>query len=534
VRAARAGVVLVAIATGGVALADEPAPGAPPAAAPVAPGVPTPPPPGSIRLVPQNGVLRLRLADAVGLGMARNLEIAAGSYDPAIACEDVVAEAGEFDPLLTLEMDGGRRETPAREFLVPGVGVIEEELFGGRGTLSQKYASGGQVSLILSADRVLTNSTTSAFSTSWLSTVAVEARQPLLRGAGDAAIADLRRARVAQRAAEQGFRDVAEDVILRIEEAYWDLVFLAEQVDARRKAEDVASGLLDIAKARLDAQVASPLEVSEATSGLEERRGERILAEGLRGVAEDRLRALILPFDTARTVPIRLVPVDDPRAGVPAVLPGLADEERHVATALRRRPDLLRAFAELERNDVDVAVARDELQPQLDLVGRLASDGLDGTFPGSADDVLGGEATTATLGVTFSVYLGRRTAKARMRIAEYSRRQAGLRVRELENQVVLEVREALRGVATAHERARTAAEEIRAARATLEGERTKVGAGASTPFDVLQREERVTQAVTREGRAAADVRIALARLWRATGLLSDAHRVTAPSCAVPR
>jgi outer membrane protein TolC len=226
--------------------------------------------------------------------------------------------------------------------------------------------------------------------------------------------------------------------------------------------------------------------------------------------------------------------VDDPRTGLPAHLPGLGEEERHVATALRRRPDLLRAFAELERNDVDVAVARDELQPQLDLVGRLSSDGLDGSFGGSAEDVATGEATTATLGVTFSVYLGRRSAKARVRIAEYARRQAGLRVRELENRVVLEVREALRGVATARERANAAVQETRAAQETLEGERTKVGAGASTPFDVLQREERVTQAVTREGRAAADLRIALARLWRATGLLAESHRLTPPSCAVPR
>jgi outer membrane protein len=519
----------------------EPGPGGPEAAPPTPPApVPASPaatavvrrPDGTVFVDPRGGVLRLRLADAVALGVARNLEIAAGSYDPAIACEGVRAEAGEFDPLLTVGVDGGRRETPtATTFL--GTDVLEETLFGAGVTLSKRMPSGGEVSLLLRSDRLLTNSFASSLSSSWTTAVTLEARQPLLRGAGDAAMADLRRARVAQDVANHGFRDVAEDVILRIEEAYWELVFAAEQVVARKKAEEVAAGLEEIASARLDAEVGTPIDVAEAVAGLESRRGDRIAAEGALGAAEDALRSLILPFDPGRPAPVRVVAVDDPRRGV-GPLPSVAQDGRFVATALRRRPDLLRALADLARNDVDVAFAADELRPQLDLVARLSGAGLDGTWPGSVEDAAGVEAETATLGLTFSVYLGRRSARARLRIAEYQRRQAGLRAKDLENRVVLEVRAALRDVETARARAASAAEEIRASQETLEGERTRVRQGASTPYAVLEREERVTQAVTREGRAAADLRIALARLHRATGLLADAHRVVPPSCALPR
>jgi outer membrane protein len=511
---------LVAGLLGGTARGEEPAP-APPT-----------PAPARARLEPQGGTLRLRLADAVALGIARNLEIAAGSYDPAIACETVREEVGEFDPLLTLGFEAARTETPERGFFT-GTGVLEETLFGPTASLSKRTTTGGQVSLLLRSDRLLTNSGAAALSSSWLTQATLEARQPLLRGAGVAALADVRRARVAQRAAEHGFREVAEDVLLRIEEAYWDLVFAGEQLEARRKSEEVASGLFGVARSRFEAEVGTPIEVAEATAGVESRRGDRILAEGLFGEAEDRLRALVLPFEGGRPIPLRLVAVDDPRAGVPA-LPGAAEETRWTATALRRRPDLLRTLAELERNDVDVALARNEFAPQLDLVGRASAQGLDGTWPGSVEDLFEGEAQNASLGVTFSVYLGRRSARARLRIAEYERRQAGLLARELESRVVLDVRRALRQVATASERGAAAAAEIRAAQESLEGERAKVGQGASTPFAVLEREERVTQAVTREGRAAADVRIALARLHRAAGLLADAHRVKPPSCAVDR
>ena len=114
-------------------------------------------------------------------------------------------------------------------------------------------------------------------------------------------------------------------------------------------------------------------------------------------------------------------------------------------------------------------------------------------------------------------------------MAEWTRQQAGLRLREAENRTVQEVRGALLELATARARARTAAGEITAAREALEGEQLKEKNGESTPFRVLEKEESLTQAVTRENRALADVRIAVARLWRATGLLASSRHVAPPS-----
>ena len=468
------------------------------------------------------------------MAMARNLEIAAGVYDPLIACEGVTAAEGSFDTLLTAEFSGGHEETPST-FSFTGSDVNEEDLFGADLSLSRRTRSGADLSLVFHSDRLLTNSAVATVNPRWLSTLSVEATQPLLRGAGDVALADVRRAKNGWTAANHGLAALAEDVLLRVESAYWELAFATEQVTARKKAEEVAANLLELTQARVDAHVGTPLDLAEARAGLESRRGDRIAAEGARGSAEDALRALILPFEGGRPLAVSVTTLDDPRTPTPGTaVTGADDEERWVAQALRGRPDLLAKRAEFENLDIDVAVARNELLPQLDLFGRLSTDGLASALSGSWGDTLDGEAQSATLGLRFSVYLGRRTARANLRAAEHARRRDALTIRELENRVVQDVRAALRDEATARARWAAASEEIRSGTETLEGEREREKRGESTPFRVLEKEELRTQAVTREGRSAADARLARARLWKAVGMLAATHAVRLPDPCEPR
>jgi outer membrane protein TolC len=506
-----AAIALLALARG--ARSDEPAPPSPPPA----PRVPS--------------LTSLRLSDALAMATARNLELAAGSLDPAIARERVLAEQGSFDTLLTAELSGGHRETPTTNTFI-GHDVIEEDLFGADLRLSRRLANGGDLAVVFHADRLLTNSAIDSPNPRWVTTAAVEATQPLLRGAGSVALARVRKARIDACAADHEWAALTEDVLLRVEEAYWELAYAQERVAARRKAEDVAEDLLRIANSRLEARVGIPLDVAEARAGRESRRGDRIVAEGRRGAAQDALLALIAPFHSGHDPGVVVVTVDDPRAGAPPLPAGVSDEERWTAQALRARPDLLARRADLDALDVDVEVARSELRPRLDLVGRLSSDGMARGFLDAASDAGAGEAESATVGLRFSVDLGRRTAWANLRAAEHLRRRDAIRVREQENRIVAEVREALRQEATARAQAAAFAAEIQAASEALAGERDRQRLGESTPFRVLEKEDASTQAVVREGRAAADVRIARARLWKAVGLLARTDGVRVPSsCA---
>jgi outer membrane protein TolC len=468
------------------------------------------------------GELRISLEDALRYAMARNLEILAGSFDPLIANEAVTAADGLFDTLLTAGFEASRVETPSN-IVFQTSDTTRDETFSGYVGASRRMRNGGQLSVVFRADRIFTNSDIASRNPSAMGTAEIEYVQPLLRGAGYVATADVRRARNGARAADHGQRALVEDVLLRTEIAYWNLVFARANTEARRKSEQVASELLDQTKIRFDAKVATVLDLADARAGLESRRGDRIGSEGLEGQLEDALRALIFPFEGARDLRLHILPTEDPRAVPGSESADPSQEERYVTQAVRGRPEILAALADLENRDIDMETARDELKPQLDLVGRLSTSGLDWGGWNAFEDTVSGEGTSAGVGIALSVYLGRRTAWANVRSAEWSRRQTALRLRELENRVVQEVRFALRELQTARSRRVAAAEELKAAREALEGEQLRERNGESTPFRVLEKEDLVTQAAVREDRSAADVRIATARLWRAVGLLADAR-----------
>lgn len=467
--------------------------------------------------------LPLTLAEALRLGAERNLELLAGAYEPGLANQSVDVALGAFDTLLTAGLEGGRRES-ATNFSFAGTPVTREDFASAYAGVERRLYNGGRLSALFHADRLRSNSAVVERNPAWSAGASVEYAHPLLRGAGDVAMADVRRARIAVRSADHGLAALTDDVLLRIEIAYWEVAFSRALVASRGKAEDVARSLLEVTQTRYDARVATVLDLADARAGLEARRGDHLLAIGLDKRRRDELVALVMPFGTGAAPPV-LVPVDDVRAVPASDRVDPRDLDRHVAAALRGRPDLLAARSALEGRDVDVAVALDELRPRLDVVGRLAFDGLDGGFGDALAESASGQATTATLGVQFSTYVGRRSAHARVCVAQMARSQAALRLRELENRVVVEVRAAMHDLETGRARLVAAAGEVAAAREALEGEQRKEANGESTPFRVLEKEELVTAAVTREDRAAADVRIATARLWKAVGLLRSARGV---------
>jgi outer membrane protein TolC len=485
-------------------------------------------PPEPARHAPATAAERpVTLAEVVAGALARNLEVQAGAVDPVVACEKVTIADAAFDVLLTASATAGRVETPAEDSF-SGSSVTAEEVLVGDASLERRYRDGSKLAVVFHADRLLTNSAVALTSPRWVESSYVEWTKPLLRGSGCVATAEVRRASIGVTGAQETQRALVERVLYEAERAYWELEYAQEEVKAREKSLEVASSLRDLVGERRRAGVAAPLDATEADAGVAAREGDLAAARARRGAAEDAVRLVSAPFEGTVAASPRLVAADDPRAASPADEPGDLDEARWVGAALRDRPDLRAASAEVDQLEVDVEVARDAWRPQLDLVARVGSSGLGAGYGDAFQRFAEAQATTATFGLSLSVWLGRRAAEAEVRTAEWIRRQAGLRRREKESRAVAEVRAALRDLATAGGRASAAGREIASARAVWEGERERQRVGDSTPFRVLEREEEWTKAVTREGRAAADARIARAALWRSVGRLANVRGACPP------
>ncbi len=483
--------------------------------------IPSDPPPAAP--APENGVasgiqtLRLSLADAARMGTAANLEIQRGSYDTPIAQQGRIAAEASFDTLLTADFTANRTESPVRNSLF-GNQVFFTETIGGSAGVQRNLRSGGAVALIYRADRLTTDNPIGNMGV--LQGATFEATQPLLRGAGDVAIADIRRAQNNLVAARAGYETDIEITMLNIVTAYFELVFAEDNLGARRKSEEVARRLLSDANSRLEAEVGTPLDVAEARAGVERRVSEVLNAENARGTFEDQLLALIMPFPAGGRPNVRIVPTDTEIQDL-TTLPSAGDETRFVQVALAGRPEVRAAKADIATRGIDTLVARNAILPQLDVIGAVSTDGLGGGFGDSISRAAQGQAIGGTIGLQFSLFIGQRAARAEWLRAAWARRQSQLNLRELENQIIVQVRAALRDIDTARGQLTAARAEVKAADEQLKGEILRREQGKSTPFRVLQREDDLTGARTRLGRAAADLRIAEGRLWRAVGSLGD-------------
>ena len=161
------------------------------------------------------------------------------------------------------------------------------------------------------------------------------------------------------------------------------------------------------------------------------------------------------------------------------------------------------------------------MKPQVDLVGRVGATGLDDGVGSAFGEMATGQALAGAIGVRFSMFIGQKAARANLRLAEWARRQTMLNKREVQNQVVAEVRAGVRDVLTAQAVEQAGAEEVRAATENLRGEERRLDNGKSTPFRVLQKEDDLADARTRYLRASAERRSAEAAFWRSVGFLAQ-------------
>jgi len=516
-------VLVITLVTGVTALAGpEDDPVAPPAAAPAdAPPVDAP----VVQPQMQPQVLHLSMLECVRMGVEANISLEAARYNEPIAHALFQVADAAFDRLLTAGFDVASIEQPSANIFTTG--NLTEDSFRLETGVSRRLRSGGSVAVLYQADRVDTNSGISSVKPSWASGLAVEASQPLLQGAGKVATTDVRRAQVGVQAARANFETQFETLLVGVVVGYWELVFSDDNLDARRKSEAVSKELLADQQARLESDVGTQLEVAEARAGWERRKSERLQAENLRGSTEDTLRSLIMPFSTHRTR-VRIEPSDSSQKSGDGDF-SLSDEDRFVQMALRGRPELKVGRANIAVRGLDMFEAHNAMKPTLNVVGRVATDGLDDSFGASMEDVVTGRAFSASIGLQFSVYQGQRAARATWRAAGWARRQAILRYRDAENSIIVEVRAALRNLDTARGQLVAGTSEVAAAQEDVEGERDKMEQGQSTPFRVLQKEEDLTNARTRLSRAAADLRIAESGLWRAAGSLAQNLGIKRPS-----
>lgn len=488
----------------------------------------------------------LSLADAVTLALEHNEGIVIERESLVSAEAGVTGAKGAYDPLLAANASWERTSPPVNSaFSGAPAGQLSptnETSAAGAG-VTQLLPTGASLALRGSAQRDTTSGVFGLLSPAYSTDLGVELRQPLLRDrAIDPARFGIRVAAADRDKAAAGLRQEVTETVAAVEHAYWTLTAARREVSVREEAVRLAEEQQGQTDARIQAGTAPETEAAQPRAELERRRNEMLASREAESRAENALKLLILGDSDVAAWGERLVPSDPVATPVTPV-----DVPAAMERALASRPELAAGQATIERRRAEAALAHDGVRPALDAVVSYDRYGLAGTrnpasspAPGasggaprrlegdlgdSLDVLRSGDLDDARVALVLSLPIGNRQARSGAAIADSATRQAEADLSRSRKQVRIEVLDAAAALDTAGQRIDAARAAREAAEVQLSAERDRYGAGISTNFLVLTRQNDLASARLDEIAAQTDYRQAVTEMARATGALLGQHGI---------
>lgn len=481
-----------------------------------------------LELSPAAGELRLSIEEAIAIALERNLDllVSRNSYqDSVFGVQDA---RGFFDLQLTAGVSASDDESPTVSELEGAAVLVQEDQQWSLG-LAQPTLIGGEASLDWVNSRFETNDEFAITNPAFRSGLTLGYTQPLLEGFGRTVARN--EILVAQQNREIGRGEFEAQVIATAQEvanAYWGLVEARQQLGVAQEALALAEELHEQNKIRVDVGTLAPLELVQSEAGVATQREEIIRARTAVGDAADQLR-LLLNLEQGPLWTAELIPETEP-----STEPIEIDLQGALATARQDRAELAIQEASVEQARLGVAVARSFFRPRLDLNVSYTYSGVGGDvlnpetgevtpggFSDALDQVTGLDFPGWQVGLQFAYPLQNRSGRAQRASAEIAVDSAELLYEQLHQQVATEVRSAARNLESAWEQVESARASRRLQERSLEAEQKRFDNGMSTSFQVLQVQNELTAARSREVAATVGYNRAVIEYHRAVGELLE-------------
>ena len=448
----------------------------------------------------------LTLDDCVHRALVRNFDIELGRFDTANAAAAVESARAGFDPVFraSTTRSGIRAEgaTNAASGWDTRVGV------------SQHLVTGTDVSVTTGLNRTK-HRFVSPYNPAYDSDVSLSLNQPLLKGAGLATNrAALDQARLGVDRAGHLYRGTLMDVVRDTEIAYYELHFAHRQLAVRHLSLAAAQKLLDENRAKRDEGVLTDLEVLTAEVGVATQQRSVLLAEQQLRNREDALRALVGQFEL--DAPLGTTTFAAADSAEPTV-------DDTYARAKATQPEYRALQTSIEQLQVELAAARRNRLPQLDLATTLGYNTERGSAADALDDLPGSDGYNWQVGLELTYPLGSRGDRARLATATNNLSRARLQLRRLEQDILVSARSSVRAVATSREAVRVATLATGLSEKQYELEKARFDAGLSTARRVLDAQTDLDDARVNELSSQVDLLVALAQLRRLEGRSLDAY-----------
>ncbi len=524
----------------------------------------------SVRLgeLVKDGKIYLSLSDALALALENNYDIAIARYDLDIADTDLLRTRTGATPLgvtaglvqgtlsgssATLSSGGGPGGTSAGSggagsgfggltLSTSGAGPLPESLeptvtaglqfqratqpsssfFTGGDTSNNTYNFGYNQGFVTgtafqftwdNSKSTSTNAVTT-FSPQYNASFKAQVTQHLLQGAGIWVNKRfIYQAQNNRRITDSSFRNQILFTVNQVENIYWGLVQLYEDVQAKERALEQSTKLESDVKKQLEIGTMAPLDVVSADSTVATDRQALISSQSSLNYQQQILKqAIARNLNDPALVAAPIIPTD--RVSLDQIPEEQQSVEQLVQVAFQQRPELEQAVLTLRNDEITLKGARNALLPQVDIFAYLSGSGVAGTvnpklncgfFGGACPPSLGGYGTALQdsfnnsspdkgVGFNLTIPIGNKLAQSEQARSLMEYRQAELRLEQIYTQIRMQVVNAQFALTNdrAQVQADTAARDFN--NQSFEAEQKKLSLGASTTSLVLQQQRSLATA----------------------------------------
>jgi len=464
----------------------------------------------------------MALQDCIQEALQHNLDVQIERYNPQISLFNLHAAYGGYDPLLNISGQHNYNVSPgglsqSLTNTIPS-STSDENSFksdiGGVLPWGLQYDFSGKISEQY-GQYVSSTPPPTPFDSSGGS-IGVSLTQPLLKNFWiDNTRLTIKVAKNRLKYSEQGLRQQVITSVTAVENAYYELIYAQDNVKVQQEALKLAQTQLDQDNQRVQIGTLAVLSVQQDEAQVATSRANLIAAQSTLNTDQNTLKNL-LTDEYSRWHDLDVQPTVTLTAPVQ-----IFDLQNSWGKGMSERPDLLQARLNVEQQGIQLKYYRNQLFPELDLIGSYGFNGASREFSGTFNQYNEGNSPFYSYGAQMSVPLGNIGPRNQYKSTKATLKQIVLQLKQFEQNVMVQIDNAVKVAQSDYQSVEATKQARIYAEAALDAEQKTYAVGKATTFEVLQYQNNLTAARSQEIRALANYNEALANLAQEEGSTLD-------------
>ena len=451
--------------------------------------------------------------EAVSRARERNLSLISERITPQTWEYSMAASRANYAPTITSSLGTVDQTSLNSSAFAGGLRTTSETQSWAGGLEQNLWWGGGNYSVSWTNNRSSSSSTNAQCDPCYTTGLVASVTQPILRNRKiDSARASILSNEISQDIALINLSGSEVTVLAQVRNAYWELAYALQNVEAARASLDLATKLVQDNRMRVEIGTMAPIDIVQAQAEEATRRQQLVTAQATLRNNELALKRLIVRGTDDELWHASIVPVDRPQVTTQPI-----DLEAAVRTAISQRTDLAVARKNLESTDIQLRSLQNQSMPLLNFVGSLDLRGRGGvgrpvrnpitqeieaaptaTYFDALGNITTFEAPTWNFRLQFELPIGTSAAKANLARQRLIRQQTEATLRATELQIATEVTAAALAVRNSFEAMQASEQSRILSQQRLDAAQAKFEQGMATNYEVVQAQRDLNDARNRE------------------------------------